>query len=190
MRRLPHGSMGLVVILLLSGTAPAQTVDNPQYQQWSVWREGASVTWKTESGSKGGVQTTVTQTHTLKKLTAEKAVIEITTVTMAEGQTIKLDPVSMDIPAKAPKVDAPPPGPPPAVGKDAAPKFKQNKGKETLTINGKKLDCEWTKFEMEGGIESATWICPDVPAQLVKSVTKSPFGSSTMVLVEWKGTKK
>jgi hypothetical protein len=189
MRRVQLWAVGLVSVLGLAAPAPAQTVENPQYQLWAVWGEGASATQKTESATVGGVQTAMTQTQTVKRVTADKVVIEITTVTQAAGQTIKAPPVTFDIPARGPKVDAVPTEAPNDAPKDV-PKFKETKGRETLTLNGKRLDCEWTQLEVEGGFVTKTWVCNDVPGQAVKMVSSSPYGKTTTLLVDWKGTKR
>jgi hypothetical protein len=181
--------VALLIASGLTGTAAAQTVENPQYKTWSGWREGASVTMKMETALDGKVQSTVTSTQTLKKLSADKAVIEVSTVTEVSGQTIKQGPIAMDIPARAPK--------PPAVKPEAeptnpteAPKFKESKGRETLTINGKKLQCEWTQLEGEGGYVAKTWSCEDMPLGFVKSVVTVQGMKTISQVVEWKGTKK
>jgi hypothetical protein len=71
-----------------------------------------------------------------------------------------------------------------------ASKSKETKGRETLTINGRALDCEWYQTEDEDGSLSKFWFCNDVPGRTVKVVAKSQGGTQTTVLVEWKGAKK
>jgi hypothetical protein len=139
------------------------------------------------------VQVVMTQTQTLKKLTPEKAMIEITGVTEAGGQTIPSPPVTIDIVAKVPKLNFDPNlfKNTPAEAKDAqAPKYRETKGRETLTINGKKLDCEWHQFEFDGGMTTKSWSSDQIPGQIVKSESRSKEGSTIMQLVEWKGTKR
>jgi hypothetical protein len=184
--------VGLVVLPGLAASDAAKPIDNPQYQVWSAWREGATLTLKTEVVADGKVQTTVTQTQTLKKVSPDKVVVEVSSATEAGGETFKTDPVSTDIPAKIPTFDAPK-GTPKEIPKDAAkdaPNYKRTEGKETLTVKDKKLNCEWTRIEAEGGVVSTMWVCDDVPGRLVKSVSTYPGGSSTTLLVEWTATRK
>jgi hypothetical protein len=74
-------------------------------------------------------------------------------VTETNGQTVTAPPVTMDIEARYPK-------PSEEVRKQMEAEAKklearQKKGKETLTINGKKLACEWVHAESgrENGID-------------------------------------
>ena len=72
----------------------------------------------------------------------------------------------------------------------AAPKSKETKGRETLTVNGKKLDCEWVQHVDEDGSVSKVWFCDGVPGRTVKVEAKRPGSTGTTLVVEWKGTKK
>jgi hypothetical protein len=186
---MPRTLIGFTCFVLLSATALAQeTIDNPQYQEWAKWKEGAFVTIKSESIVDGKIQVVSTQTQTLKKLTAEKAVVEITGVTEVAGQTIKAPPMTFDFVAKLPKVKFDPKGIPEPDPK-AVPKFKETKGRETLTINGKKVECEWIQFEYEG-VTSKTWMSDLIPGRMVKSETRTKESVSTMQLTDWKAEKK
>ncbi|MCI0704408.1 MAG: hypothetical protein L0241_25400 [Planctomycetia bacterium] len=189
MSRTLIGFAGCFVLAVLNAPALAQeTVDNPQYQEWAKWKEGAFVTIKSESSVDGKVQVVTTQTQTLKKLTAEKAVVEITGVTEAAGQTIKAPPVTFDFVAKLPKVKVDPKGIPEPDPK-AVPKFKETKGREALTINGKKVECEWIQIEFDG-FSSKTWMSNQIPGRMVKSETKTKESVTTMQLTDWKAEKK
>src|SRR5262249_41897396 len=154
---------------VVAGVSAAQTFDTPQYQMWSKWREGASVTTKTTSSAAGGVQSSVTQTQTLKQLTSDKAVVELSVTTEAAGQSFKSPPISMDFPAKVTVPKTEPVAAAPEAQADG-PKYKESKGRESLTINGKKIACEWTKLEVEGGMVTTAWISKDVPGEVVKMV--------------------
>jgi hypothetical protein len=185
MQRALFGFAGLVVAL---GYASAQdTVDNPQYQEWAKWREGAFVTLKSESVIDGQVQVVTIQTQTLKKLTAEKAVVEYATTTEAGGQTIKAPPMTLDIVARFPKVKVNPTDP--KFDPKDIPKFTETKGRETLTISGKKLDCEWHQVEFMG-FTTKTWTSDQVPGRLVKMESRSKEATTTMQLTDWKAEKK
>ena len=178
-----------VLVLAAAATAAADAVDNPQYKEWAKWREGATVTTKSEVAVGGMVQVVTTQTQTLKKLTAEKAGLEIVSVTEAGGQTIKAPPVAYEILAKVPTLKIDPKDV--KVDPKDVPKVnvKETKGRETLSVNGKQLACEWHQIEFEG-TTSKTWYSDDVPGRLVKMESRSPEGTTTVRLTEWKAQKK
>ncbi len=183
-------ALGLVARLPdLSAAATAQTVDNPMYQWWAAWREGASITLKSETVLDGKSLGSQTITQTLKKLSAEKAVVEILTEVTMGGQTIKAPPQSVEFLAKLPRID--PKNLPKTDPKDKGPEPKVTKGRETLTVSGKKLACEWTQSEL-GGTVTKAWHCDDVPGRLVKSVATDSASklTATTQLIEWKGTKR
>jgi hypothetical protein len=187
MNRTTFRIAGLVALLTLAGPAAAEeTVENPEYKKWAVWKEGAYATLKGENRF-GDTVTVVTSTQTLKAVTAEKVVIEVTTVTVTNGQTTKAPPATMEFRAREPKLPA-------DVLKQVEEQTKKNaaqttKGKETLTVNGQKLACEWVRFQSEG-IDSKSWMCDDVPNQLVKMESVMGPLKASMVLIDWKGTKK
>jgi hypothetical protein len=189
MQRTLFGFMGMIAVLALAAPAvAADTVDNPQYKEWAKWREGAFATLKTEAVVDGTVQVVTTQTQTLKKLTAEKAVIEMTSITEAAGQKIDAPPMTFDIPAKGPKIDLSGFTGANVDPKDV-PKYKETKGKESLTIKGKKLDCEWHQIEVAGAV-TMTWYCDQVPGRMVKAESRVMGNSTVMQLTDWKAEKK
>jgi hypothetical protein len=188
MQRTLFGFVSLIVLSAFAVPVSAQeTVDNPQYQEWAKWREGAFTTLKSETVIDGKVQVVTTQTQTLKKLTAEKAVVEITSVTEAAGQTIKSPPITLDIVAKLPKVKIDPVDP--KVDPKDVPKYKETKGREALTINGKKVECEWIQFEVDDAV-SKTWYSDQIPGRMVKTQTRAKEATTTMQLTDWKAEKK
>ena len=131
--------------------------------------------------------TIVTSTQTLKSVTAEKVVVEVTTVVETNGKATKAPPTTMEFNAREPK-------PPADLLRQIEEQTKKvaaqtTKGKESLTINGKTLACEWTRFQAEG-IDSKAWMCDDVPNQMVKMESVMGPLKSGMVLIDWKGTKK
>ena len=180
--------VALGAILCLGGIAAAQSVDNPAYQVWSVWREGASVTTKTELATNGKTNPPIKQTQTLKSLTAEKAVIDASMELELNGKPFKTEPAPFEIAAKiVGSATAPPAKKDPNA---AAPKM--NKGQEKLTINGKTLTCEWNEFVIAKGQTVKTWYCDDVPGRIAKMVSTNDATKTTtvMVVVDFKGTKK
>jgi hypothetical protein len=188
MHRVLFGIASLIVLATLAAPVSAQeTIDNPQYQEWAKWKAGAFATIKSESVVDGKVQLVTTQTQTLKSLTAEKAVVEITSVTEAAGQKISAPPVTFDIVAKLPKVKFDPADV--KVEPKDDPKVKHTKGRETLTINGKKVECEWVQTEFEG-VTSKMWTSEQIPGRMVKAETRTKESTSTMQLTDWKAEKK
>ncbi len=187
MNRMTFRSAGLFVLLSLAGPAAAEeTVENPEYKKWAVWKEGAYATLKGENRF-GDTITVVTSTQTLKSITAEKVVIEVTTVVVTNGQTTTAPPTTMEFMARDPKL-------PPEVLKQAEEQARKvaaqtTKGKETLTVKGQKLACEWSRLQSEG-IDTKAWMCDDVPNQVVKMESVMGPLKSSMVLIDWKGTKK
>ncbi len=165
-------NVGLLIALALTGAANAQTEDSPYYKGWSGWRDGATATTKTEVES-AGAKMSSTATATLKKVAADKAVVELALSFDLGGQKQTSPAAATDVLAKMP----------------TDPKAKKSKGKETLTINGKKLECEWIETEV-GGDTTRTWFCPDVPGGVVKETIKSADSTTTSQVVEWKGEKK
>src|SRR4029450_576306 len=114
-------------------------------------------------------------------LTAEKATVEITSATEVAGQTIKAPPMTFDISAKLPKVKVDPVEV--KVDPKDTPKVKETKGRETLTINGKKAECEWVQTEVEG-ITSKMWTSEQIPGRMVKAETRTKEATSTMLLTD------
>jgi hypothetical protein len=190
MQRTLFGFLSLTTFLAMAAPAAAQEmIDNPQYQEWAKWREGAFVTMRSESSSDGTVQAVMTHTQKLKKLTAEKAVIEITGVTEAAGQTIKSPPMTLEIPAKGPKFNVNPTDTKDPEAKDV-PKYKETKGKETLTVKGKQVECEWVQVEVEGGFTTKTWYSEQVPGRIVKSESRAMGNVNVVQLTDFAAEKK
>src|SRR5262245_58732444 len=103
MQRTLFGLVGLAAFVFLPAyTVAEESVENPEYKKWVVWKEGAYATLKGEN-SFGAMTSTVTTTQTLKSVAADKIVIEVTSVTETNGQTIKSAPVSLEILARTPK---------------------------------------------------------------------------------------
>jgi hypothetical protein len=187
MRHTMLGSAGLLALLMLAGSAAAdETVENPEYKKWAVWKEGAYATLKGENRF-GDVDTIVTSTQTLKTVSAEKVVVEVTTMVETNGTTTKAPPTTMEHRAREPKLSE-------DVRRQVEEQTKKfaaqtTKGKESLTVNGKTLACEWSRFQAEG-IDSKSWMCDDVPNQMVKMESIMGPLKSQMLLVDWKGTKR
>jgi hypothetical protein len=165
-----------LALFALAVPAAAETVESPQYKGWAGWKPGATVTMTSEAEA-AGMKMTLTMTGVLKSVSAEKAVVESSSSSVVGGMKIDVPPAAVDVPARNPKV---------AVEKV----LKEIRGKETLTINGTALACEWVKEEIEGGEVRTTWYSADVPGGVVKGTSKSDGLVTTSIVTAWKGEKK
>jgi len=161
------------VLAVAAPVTSADTIDSPYYQGWVYWRPGATATMKTDVVA-GGMKLTGRTTVTLKSMAADKAIVEIAFASEVDGMKVDSPAVPTDVPARQARWDA---------------KTKVTTGKETLTVNGKKLECEWTQTETPEGEVTKTWMCKDVPGGVVRESIKSAGSASTSELVEWKGEK-
>jgi hypothetical protein len=176
MQRICLATAGLLITLSLTGSAAAQAGDLPPYKSWAGWREGASTTMKTESLGEGAKQV-ITTTVTLKKVAADKVVLDVAMTIEVAGQ--KFEQPATPIEIEANKAESSP---------DENAKI--TRGRETLTINGKKLDCEWTEIATPDKNTKKTWTCKDVPGGIVKETWKSDGSNTLSTLLEFKGQKK
>src|SRR5262245_38677842 len=120
MRRVAIGLAGVAITLVLTLPASAEEAEVREFQGWASWREGASTTMKNE-GMAGGMKMTLTVKAVLKKVLADKVVLEVATVTEMGGQKFALPATPVEIPARAPKL----------------PVKEESKGRESITVNGK-----------------------------------------------------
>jgi hypothetical protein len=176
MKRVLFGVAGLLITLSVTGSAAAQVGDLPPYKSWAGWREGATATMKTESLAAGAKQI-ITTTVTLKKVSAEAVVLEVTMAIEIAGQ--KFQQPAMPIEIRADTAESSP---------DENAKI--TRGRETLTVNGKKLDCEWTEIATPGKSTKKTWISKEVPGGVVKETWKSDGSNTLSQLLEFKGQRK
>ena len=164
---------GLVVFGLVVSTAQAgEKVDNPLYKHWAKFKPGAFSELKTESEVMG-MKNVSTMTTTLKELTPEKAVVEMSVVSVVNGQETKVPPQKQEILAKieeekAKELDTPKKG------------DKRNGaeiigvGEEEIKVGDKKVKCKWAEMKMTQEDTTTTtkvWTTDEVPGQVVKMVT-------------------
>jgi hypothetical protein len=187
----------LCVVMLCWFAVPqaalGEKIDNPEYKHWAQFKPGSyCVTQMKQTVIAGPMEmkTEVTTTTTLKTLTAEKAVIEVKTVMVADGHDVKMEPMTHEIPAKIDK----PKETKPADKKTEEVKVKE--GEEELTIAGKKIKTKWAKTTLTVAgrkTETTTWISEEVPGRIVKTVTKIA-GEEKMAgetkLIKFKAIKK
>lgn len=167
-------SMAAACLLAVAGSAAMaqELVDNPNYQSWSKFKPGTTVTWTVES-NQAGIARTLNATFKLAALTPEKASLEIT---MSPGEkTTKLELV-----AKVKKEDVNgPETPPPGVKGET-----KLLGVEDVTVAGKTYRCKVSQFTGESGgttFSTKRWWSPEVPGQEVKK--EEQFGGVTKVTV-------
>ena len=131
---------------------------------------------KTESLAEGAKQI-ITTTVTLKKVSSEAVVLDVAMTIEVAGQ--KFEQPAMPIEVRADTAESSPDE-----------KAKITRGRETLTVNGKKFDCEWTQIAIPDGNMKKTWICKDVPGGGVKETWKSDGSNTLSQLLDFKGQKK
>lgn len=161
----------LCLVALFTASASAESIDTPQYVGWSGWRLGATAITQTKIVADGQTMT-LTYTATLKKVDADAVVVDIATTVETQGMKFTSPAAPTTYFAKTPGVTA-----------------KETKGRETLTVNGKKLDCEWTEIAGEDGAIK-TWTCKDVPGGIVQQTMSSAGSTTTLQLIDWQGQKK
>jgi hypothetical protein len=162
----------LICGLAVSAAQAGEKVDNPEYKHWAQFKPGAFSELKTE-GNAMGMKTKTTMTRTLKEITPERAVVEITVATLAGGQKMDMPPQKQQIPAKieaedARKIEDPKKGDKTEAGEILDVK----KGEEEVKVGDKKIKCKWveTKIKQDDQtITSKSWTCEDVPGQIVKT---------------------
>jgi hypothetical protein len=153
-----------------SETAKTAAVKHP----WASFKVGSFVKTKstTTVNVAGKPINTVTEMkQTLVELTAEKAVLETEASVMGNTSKTKID-LPLNVVASNPTLPSAP----------ANSEVKPKESQESLTINGKTLNCKVTEIETEQGgnkVTSKTWMSEDVPGNVVKTVSKMSGATST-----------
>jgi hypothetical protein len=175
-------SLPLVAAALVFGTAPARAdeskpgtpapkkkIDNPQYADWSRFKVGAFVEATIESDSSGS-KSTAKMTTKMVELTAEKLVLEVTTVSKMAGQEFAMPAQKIEVPKilEIPDIKLPETKP------EDTPKVTE--GSETIEVAGKKVACK--TIESTGDMMgmkhwSKTWYTNEIPGGWAKQETKS-----------------
>ena len=186
--------IGLVCWMIggFSGSAvlAGEMVDNPTYKHWAKFKPGTYVVTKTVQEAMGHKTETI-MTTTLKSVSGEKVVVEMTSVTKTAGQEIKMPPQSLTHAARIEKTEVPAEAQPKP--DDKKPDTKE--GKADIEIAGKKVKTTWYEVTADmGSVKTHTksWMCEDVPGQVVKTVSRTE-GEMPMtvesVVVEYKVIK-
>jgi hypothetical protein len=158
----------LLVMGLFVTSAAGQTNDNPVYQGWATWRVGATATTKVISDGTPAI----THIATLKSVDASAVVVENSTINEMDGMQFASPAAPHTYFAK---ISALPPA---------------KTGTETLTVNGQKLECQWTELSGDAGAVTKTWMCKEVPGGMVQETVRADGVVATTQLVEWKGEKR
>ena len=147
-------------LAFLGGTAMAEdTVPNPEYQNWSSFKVGASATLAMTSQS-GETTTTTKMTTKLLELTEEKAVVETAMTMTVGGKDMEMPAQKRDVPAKVAKTEP---------SKEAPPKTTE--GDEDVTVGDQKIACHWVEVTIKNDtmtMTSKTWTSKSVPGGTVK----------------------
>jgi hypothetical protein len=167
------------VILACSSAAFAEQIDNPAYTQWAKFKEGTTVTTKSETDMAGN-KSEMEITKTLTAISADKATIETKMTMINAGTPMALPAQSADIPAKIDK-----PATPAATDQ---PKPDVKEGTDTVDVAGKSVSCKTTESTMTVNgmnIASKTWMSDDVPGSLVKmeSTTTGAMSGTTKMAI-------
>ena len=132
----------LVVVTFAGFSLAGEKIDNPEFASWSKFKAGTTATWKMESKF-DKFATVNTITTKLLEVTADKVVLEMTTVTELNGMKTTLPAQKRDVlkqielPAGTPK--------PPVDGKPAG---TTEEGTETLKAGGVEYKAKWYKGSM------------------------------------------
>ncbi|MBN9118351.1 MAG: hypothetical protein J0I06_04180 [Planctomycetes bacterium] len=178
----------VAALALAAGTATADEISNPEFEKWSTFKKGASITMKTTS-TFGKNVSEVTERYTLVEVGPDKLVLEGTNVSKFNGAVSRAPSAKADVP----KTITVPPG---GAGKQklngGRPEGTIEEGTETLKVGGIEIKTRWYKYRLELGenkIEGKMWTSADVPGGLVKleSTTSGAVPVTVqMELVEFK----
>ena len=159
----------LTLVIGLSATAKAESIENPVYTSWSKYKPGTVLTMKSTSEF-GGQKNISTMISALKEITADTISIKLVVVISAGGMEIKTPPQKIEVK----KMTELPPG------KTKAdydkPEGVLDQGTETVKIDGVDYKSKWTKMKIDSNgtvTESKAWTSADIPGMVVKSESKS-----------------
>ena len=155
-------------------------IENPNYKAWAAFKVGAMAKYDQDAGV---ADQKTTLTWKLVELTAEKAVLELTTAASMGTETYESPPMRSDVP-KMLEV-------PPTPEDPNAPKIETKVGTGSLTTPAGTFSCKTVESTMAmTGMTSTTkiWSSADVPGGLVKmesntSLADGTTAKSTMTLI-------
>jgi len=189
--RITRNLMLMTFILLPAAIASAdETIDNPEFANWSKFKPGTSVTIKTVNEF-SGMSTESTMKTTLLEVGADKIVVETAISMTVSGMKIDNPPMKRDIAKTITLTDEY------KKAKAEAEKHKADvkteEGTETLTIGGVECKCKWQRSKisiMGNDVESKIWTCDDVPGITVKMESTTSGAASVKTKFEVTEFKK
>ena len=185
MRKCVRVCVMMALIFGLVSAVFAQAADVTPYQTWAKFKVGATVKYK-QTSEMVGMNTESEVVYSLLELTPEKAVVEMSGVTVMGGNKIEMPKTKLDYPAKMNEPD------PASATEATAPKADVKQGEGEIEVAGGKLKCKTVESNITQGdavMTSKIWVSDEVPGSLVKSVTtmEKPIKSTTTItLVEKK----
>ena len=160
--------LAALVVMPAAMVRADETIDNPEFANWSKFKAGTSVTMKTVS-EVSGMSNESTLKTTLLEVGSDKVVVETAISMTVGGMKIDVPPMKRDIAKTITVTDDY------KKAKAEAEKQKANvkteEGTETLTIGGVECKCKWTHSKisvMGSDVDSKIWTCDDVPGVTVK----------------------
>jgi hypothetical protein len=180
----------LVTLFILAPAAIAsadETIDNPEFANWSKFKPGTSVTIKTVTEF-NGMSTESTAKTTLLEVGSDKIVIETAISMTVNGMKIDVPAMKRDVTKTITLTDEYKKAKAEAEKQQA--QVKTEEGTETLTIGGVECKCKWRRSKistMGSDVESKIWMCDDVPGVTVKM--ESSTSGATPVKTKYEVTE-
>ena len=164
----------LLTALVPTASQAVEVVESPMYKSWSKAKPGTAVTVKSVTVM-NGQRIESTLRYTLVDLSPQRALVEMVVTNKGVASAPQKLEHRRDFPL-LPGVKKEDIGKPPGASEQ---------GREAITIAGKKYACQWydIKARVEAGESIArTWMTPDVPGMLLKSVIKVPAADKVTTL--------
>ena len=155
-----------------------EMIENPEYKGWVGQKAGAWVKWKTEIDA-GGRKMESNTTSKLNELTAEKAVIAMSTEMDMGGEKRTTDMPARTVPAKIKK------------GTDSEGSKVEilAEGDEEVEVKGTKYACHWVEMKVESKMGSMTmkvWRTDKIIGGAAKMTMKTDKMNMAVSVVDWK----
>ena len=160
--RIASLTLAACLVLVLSGLASAEMIDNPQYKGWAKRNPGSTATLKGKTVAMGHSMD-MEMTQKLIEVKPDEVVIEASTVVSMAGNKMPAHTMKQTIPAKVEKDPANP--------NPDQPKIEWQEGEEKVEVMGKSLTCKVYESTMEQGgntMKAKVWNSDEVPGGTVK----------------------
>jgi hypothetical protein len=180
----------LISLAVLCGAAPATQpaagIENPQYKAWAKFKAGTTIVSRGSNvkslerdGEKAEVKTEVEVEQTLLQLTPEKAVIDSTTKSKQDGNSLPMQLRKVVIPKMVAKEELD------ELGKGFDPSLLDKVTEQSVTVPAGTFKAKVIEFEKRQGkatVKVKTWFSYDVPGGTVKQESDSGGGKTTLEL--------